>query len=76
MVAVVRSKRKAEETLKEYQQAQNSGDHHEGWRYFIEKTTLAPGTNPAEATNQRQAELELRESKESDPTPPGSHPVK
>ena len=76
VVAVVRSKRKAEEILKEYQHAQSSSDHHEGWRYFIEKTSLNPGTDPAEATSQRQAELELRESKESDSTPPAPNPQK
>lgn len=75
VVAVIRSKRKAEETLKEYQQAQSSSDHHEGWRYFIEKTSLTPGTEAGEATNQRQAELELRESKE-DTTPPSPNPHK
>jgi hypothetical protein len=69
VIAVIRSKRKAEDTVKEYEQAQSPSDHHEGWRYFIERTTLTPGTDPAEATNQRQAELELRESKE-DSTPP------
>ena len=73
MIAVVRGKGKAEGTLKEFQDAQNSSDHHEGWRYFIEKTELAPGTDPAEATSQRQAELELRESKESDSAPPSSN---
>lgn len=71
MIAVVRGKGKAETTLKEFQSAQNSSDHHEGWRYFIEKTELAAGTDPAEATNLRQAELELRESKAppDDPSP-------
>lgn len=63
VIAVIRGKRKAEVTLKEFQDAQSSSDHHEGWRYFIEKTELAAGTDPAEATQLRQAELELRESK-------------
>ena len=35
---------------------------HEGWRYFIEKTGLKAGTDPAEATQHRQAELEGREA--------------
>ena len=63
VIAVVRGKQKAESTLKEFQQAQSSSDHHEGWRYFIEKTDLKAGTDPAEATHRRQAELEVRESK-------------
>ena len=64
VVAVVRGKQRAELTLKEYQQSQSSSDHHEGWRYFFEKTEMAAGTDPTEATDLRQADLELRESKE------------
>jgi hypothetical protein len=56
--------------VKQYQDSQASADHHAGWRYFIEKTTIAPGTNAVEATNLRQSELELRESKESEGKPP------
>ncbi|HKV81783.1 MAG TPA: hypothetical protein VJP02_26785 [Candidatus Sulfotelmatobacter sp.] len=63
VIAVVRGKQKAESTLKAYQESQSSVDHHEGWRYFFEKTSVAPGTDPAEATKLRQDELELRESK-------------
>jgi hypothetical protein len=63
VIAVVRGKPKAESTVKAFQESQNSSDHHEGWRYFFEKTGIAPGTDPAEATKLRQAELELRESK-------------
>jgi hypothetical protein len=73
VIAVVRGKRKAETTVKEFQDAQSSSDHHEGWRYFFEKTSIAPGTDPSEATQLRQAELEMRESKESDNDPPNSH---
>jgi hypothetical protein len=65
IVAIVRGKQKAELTLKEFEDAKSSSDHHEGWRYFIEKTELAPGTDPREATNRRQADLESRESRES-----------
>ena len=63
VVAVVRGKDKAESTLKQFQESESSSSYHEGWRYFIEKTDLAVGTDPAEATNLRQAELEKRESK-------------
>ena len=70
VIAVVRGKRKTETILKEFEDAQSSSDHHAGWRYFIEKTEMAAGTDPAEATHQRQAALELRESKESSDFPP------
>jgi len=63
VVAVVRGKEKAESALKQFQESESSSSYHEGWRYFIEKTDLAVGTDPAEATNLRQAELERRESK-------------
>jgi hypothetical protein len=63
VIAVVRGRPKAESTLKAFQESQSSTDHHEGWRYFFEKTAMAAGTDPAEATKLRQAELELRESK-------------
>ena len=62
VVVVVRGKQRAETTLKEFQEAQSSSDHHEGWRYFFEKSDLKAGTDPAEATQLRQALLEKRES--------------
>ena len=34
---------------------------HNGWRYFLEETDLAPGMNAGEATKLRQARLERRE---------------
>jgi len=63
VVAVVRGKRTAEATLKDLESSQSSTDRHAGWRYFIEKTDLKAGTDPAEATHRRQADLEVRESK-------------
>jgi hypothetical protein len=63
VIKIVRGKRRAESALKEFVDAQNSSDYHEGWRYFFEKTDLPAGTDPAEATHLRQADLELRESK-------------
>src|SRR5215472_3945698 len=62
VLAVVRGKQKAESELKKFADSQDSSDRHEGWRYFIEKTDLEPGTDPIEATQRRQAELEGRES--------------
>ena len=60
---VVRGRTSAESTLKRFENDQSPADRHEGWRYFLEKTTLKAGTDPAEATELRQAELENRESK-------------
>jgi hypothetical protein len=36
---------------------------YEGWRYIIEKTGQKPGIDPAEATQPRQEELDVRESR-------------
>ena len=63
MLAVVRGKHTAQSELKNFEDSQGSSDRHEGWRYFIEKTDLQAGTDPVDATRQRQAELEGRESK-------------
>jgi len=63
VLAVVRGKHSAESELKKFEDSQDSSDRHEGWRYFIEKTNLKAGTDPAEATQRRQAELDGRESK-------------
>ena len=62
VIAVIRGKQNAELQLKKFEDSQDSSDRHEGWRYFIEKTDLKAGTDPAEATQHRQAELEGRES--------------
>ena len=63
VVAVVGGRRNAESELKKFEDSQDSSDRHEGWRYLIDKTNLKAGTDPAEATLHRQAELEARESK-------------
>lgn len=63
VIAVVRGKPNAELELKAFEDSQDSSDRHDGWRYFIEKTELKAGTDPAEATQHRQAELEGRELK-------------
>jgi len=62
VIAVVRGKQSAESELKKFEDSQDSSDRNEGWRYFIEKTGLKAGTDPAEATQHRQAELEGREA--------------
>jgi len=74
VVVVVRGKQNADSALKELESCQPSVDHHEGWRYFCEKTDLRAGTDPAEATDLRQAELEVRESKALEETKPFSNP--
>jgi hypothetical protein len=63
VIAVIKGKQNAKLQLKKFEDAQDSSDRHEGWRYFIEQTDLKAGTDPAVATQQRQAELEGRESK-------------
>jgi len=63
VLAVVRGKQSAASELKKFEDSQDSSDRHEGWRYFVEKTDLQAGTDPVEATQRRQAELERRESK-------------
>jgi hypothetical protein len=63
VVEVVKGRANAESTLKKFENEQSSADRHEGWRYFLEKSTLKAGTDPTEATELRQAELESRESK-------------
>lgn len=63
VVEVVKGKQHAESTLQKLEACQDSSDHNAGWRYFIEKTGQKPGIDPAEATRQRQQELEVRESK-------------
>jgi hypothetical protein len=48
--------------LENFRGSQSSSDQHDGWRYFIEKTNLKAGIDPAEATEHRQSVLEKRES--------------
>lgn len=63
VVEVVKGKQHPESTLQKIEACQDSSDHSEGWRYFLEKTDQKPGIDPVEATQQRQVELEVRESK-------------
>jgi Na+/proline symporter len=58
VVEVIQGRANAEATMREYQNRQSPPDAHEGWRYFLEKTEIKPGTGAAEATNLRQQELE------------------
>jgi hypothetical protein len=63
VVQVIRGKGNAEITVKQYEDSQSPEDRHAGWRFFLEKSEIKPGTSPAEATHRRQAELETRERK-------------
>jgi len=66
VVEVVKGKQNAESAQHKFEACQSPADRHEGWRYFFEKTSLAPGTDPAHANRFRQAELEKREAKIAD----------
>ena len=62
VVAVVKAHAAAEHLLRDYEFGQSDQDRHNGWRYFLEETDLAPGMNADEATKLRQVRLEHRES--------------
>ena len=62
VVLVIRGKENAEIQVKHFETGQSSEDRHAGWRYFVEKSDLKAGMDPAEATNLRQMKLEMRES--------------
>ena len=59
---VVKGRDNAEIRVKHFETGQSSEDRHAGWRYFVEKSDLKAGMDPAEATNLRQMKLEIRES--------------
>src|SRR5438132_3917399 len=62
VMAVVKAHTAAEHLLRDYEFGQSDQDRHNGWRYFLEETDLAPGMNADEATKLRQVRLEHRES--------------
>lgn len=63
VIEVIKGLQNAEMALRKFEEWQSSADRLEGWRYFFEKTGLRPGMDPTEATNLRQTDLEIRESK-------------
>jgi hypothetical protein len=72
-VEVVKGEHNAQLVVQKLAAGQSPADHHEGWRYFIEKTSMKAGTDPSSATDVRQAELEERESKAmTGPEPSGA----
>ncbi len=62
VVLVVKGRDNADIRVKHFETGQSSEDRHAGWRYFVEKSDLKVGMDPAEATNLRQMKLEIRES--------------
>jgi hypothetical protein len=62
VMIVIKGRTTAESALVQFERSQTSEDRHAGWRYFLEKTDLRAGMNPAEATTLRQMRLEVRES--------------
>jgi hypothetical protein len=62
VVLVVKGRENADIRVKHFETGQSSEDRHAGWRYFVEKSDLKAGMDPAEATNLRQMKLEIRES--------------
>lgn len=70
VITVIKGRHNAESELKKFEESQDPADRHEGWRYFVEKTDMIAGTDPTEATDQRQAQLEDRESKALEDTNP------
>jgi hypothetical protein len=48
--------------MKNLEELQLSQDRLDGWRYFVEQTNQRTGTDPAQASQVRQAELESRET--------------
>ena len=63
VVEVIRGRLNAEMTLRQFEAGQVPEDRQAGWGYFLEKTKLKAGTDPAQATHLRQTELENRESR-------------
>ena len=63
VVEVVRGQLNAAATMRRFEDCQTSEDRHAGWRYFLEETELKPGMDPKQATQQRWADLETRESR-------------
>ena len=74
VVLVVKGRENAEIRVKHFETGQSSEDRHAGWRYFVEKSDLKAGMDPAEATNLRQMKLEMRESQAQPDQVPVANP--
>jgi len=62
VLAIVKGRVHALATITQFESAQSPEDRQAGWRYFLEKTDLKPGMDPAQATSMRQMRLDVRES--------------
>jgi hypothetical protein len=62
VLAVVDGIEAAQRVLNECEWSQRPEDRRAGWRFFLEESDLAPGTDPAKATKLRQMQLDLHES--------------
>ena len=74
VVLVTKGRENAEARVKHFETGQSSEDRHAGWRYFVEKSDLKAGMDPAEATNLRQMKLEMRESQAQPDQMPVANP--
>ncbi len=74
VVLVIKGRENAEARVKHFETGQSSEDRHAGWRYFVEKSDLKAGMDPAEATNLRQMKLEMRESQAQPDQMPVANP--
>lgn len=74
VMAVVKGRETAKTRVLQFESGQSSEDRHAGWRYFLEPTDLRPGMDPQEATNLRQARLEVRESQAQPDQVPNPNP--
>jgi hypothetical protein len=73
-VLVVKGRENADLRVKHFETGQSPEDRHAGWRYFVEKSDLKAGMDPAEATNLRQMKLEIRESQAQPDSMPVANP--
>jgi hypothetical protein len=62
VVAVIKGVNAAKKILKEFDSCRTEASRMEGWCYFLEKTDLEPGMDPAKATQLRQVRFDRQES--------------
>lgn len=62
VVAVVKGQTAAEKMLLEFEHDLSEEERHAGWRFFIEATDVAAGTEADEATRIRQEQLDKEDS--------------
>jgi hypothetical protein len=62
VMGVVKGIEFAQRTLDNFAGCQSEESRRAGWRYFLEKTDLPPGTDPEKATTLRQVRADLQEA--------------